>query len=352
MRVSAVVALTVLSVACASPVQEGERRYRDGDLVGALEVWRSVPEDSEGYERARAKIGAIEPELERLGEQYKQRAAESEKQGRLAEAILDYRLALGLQPGDAGTLDHVQELARSLASRSAELESRYHSAFQSGDLTTAHQALTQLRALEPFDASLETEARLLDEALAAAVEEHMDVGRRAFADGNHTAASRSFREVLALDPGNEAARGYLSYIASMRRERESAAAIADPGALVSDADMRAEAFHQRALAAERRGEPYAAIRYELRALETSPSHPAARQHLRELRRRLAGEVEALVEAGRIAFREEDLQAALDLWRRALLVDPDNERVVAYIGRVSQQIENLERLRAAPEGNGS
>ena len=52
-------------------------------------------------------------------------------------------------------------------------------------------------------------------------------------------------------------------------------------------------------------------------------------------------------AGRTAFREEDLQSALDLWRRALLVDPRNERVIAYIGRAERQLQNLERLRANP-----
>jgi tetratricopeptide (TPR) repeat protein len=131
----------------------------------------------------------------------------------------------------------------------------------------------------------------------------------------------------------------------MRRESEAAAAIAADGG--TDAELRAEGFHQSAVAAERRGDPYAAIRYELQALETAPDHAAARRHLAQLRRGQADEVEALVEAGRIAFREEDLRAAIDLWRRALLVDPDNERVIAYLGRASQQLENLERLRASP-----
>lgn len=351
MRGRAIAVLAALLAGCTTPVQEGERLYREGDRLAALETWRSVPEGSDEYASAHARLASLEPDFERQVVQYEERAAEYERQGRLAEAILDYRLALALQPNDE-TLDHVQKLARNLASRRAELESRYAQAFEAGDLAAARRSLGELRGLDPFDASLETDARLLGEALQKAVAHDMEEGRSAFAAGRHGAASRSFRSVLDLEPGNEAARGYLSYIATMRREREAAAAIADADSFVSDAEMRAEGFHQRALAAERRGEPYAAIRYELRAIETSPHHPAARRHLAELRRRMSGDVEALVEAGRIAFREEDLQSALDLWRRALLVDPDNERVLAYIGRVSQQIENLERLRASPDADGS
>ena len=65
------------------------------------------------------------------------------------------------------------------------------------------------------------------------------------------------------------------------------------------------------------------------------------------RARLAGEVQGLVEAGREAFGEERLDAALDYWRRALLIDPENERIQAYIARAERQLESLERLRDTP-----
>ena len=62
------------------------------------------------------------------------------------------------------------------------------------------------------------------------------------------------------------------------------------------------------------------------------------------------EVESLVDEGREAFREERLDAALDAWRQALLIDPHNERIQAYIARAERQLENLERLRAT-DANG-
>ncbi|MDJ0852032.1 MAG: hypothetical protein QNK04_26985 [Myxococcota bacterium] len=340
------------ALGCATPLEQGEALYRDGDHLGALEQWRSVSPGSEGYERARKRIAELEPEFDRLAVEYRESAQRYERQDRLAEAILDARLALQLEP-DPETLAHVQQLARTLAARKADLGERYRKAFDGGDLASARTTLTTLRRLDPFDAALESESRVLDEALRNAVGNRMAAGRRAFAAGRHKTAAREFRRVLTLEPGNESARGYLSYIATMRRETESVggrpAPFAAPGSEVSDASVRAEGFHQSSLAAERRGEPYAAIRYELRALETDPEHAGARRHLKALRGRLSGEVEALVEAGRIAFREEELQSALALWRRAVLIDPDNERVLAYIGRAEQQLENLERLRATRDG---
>jgi len=63
----------------------------------------------------------------------------------------------------------------------------------------------------------------------------------------------------------------------------------------------------------------------------------------------AAQVESLVEAGRAAFGDEQLETALDLWRRALLIDPENERIQAYIARAERQLETLEQLRAERGG---
>ena len=84
------------------------------------------------------------------------------------------------------------------------------------------------------------------------------------------------------------------------------------------------------------------------ALKADRAHESARRHLLELRKRLSGRVESLIDAGRTQFKNEDLQAALDSWRRALLLEPGNERAKAYAARAERQLENLELLRAEPD----
>ncbi len=353
MRAAHVATFALLLTGCTTPLERGERLYRQGDRLNALESWRAVPETASDHAEVLKRIEVVEAEFERLVVQYKQRGRYYEERGRLAESILNYRLALKLQHEDAATLAHVQQLARILAARKEELQQSFQVASDAGDLALARRGLARLRSLDPFDPELETDERQFQDALRTEVTRRLGAGRRGFLSGNQQAAQQAFRSVLELDPDNESARGYLAYLATIRLDGQEATGRPGvfelPDRFASDAQIRAEGFYQNALAAEHRGDPYAAIRNDLRALQADADHASARRHLTALRGRLAGEVDGLIEAGRQAFRSEDLQSALDLWRQAVLLDPDNERARAYTARAEQQLQNLERLRSEPVG---
>ena len=356
-RLACAIAVAALATAaCTSPVEQGERLYREGDRLGALVLWRAIPENSRAYPAVKQRIEVVEAEFQRLVVRYKQRARYFESKGRLAESILNDRLALELQPDDAATLAGVQKMARVLATQKAELLTQYRAAFAAGDLGVARRTLAQLHTLDAFDPELETEARTLGEALRSEVSKQIAMGRRAFASGNYPAAQKAFVAVLELDPDNESAQGYISYIDTLMQERSKppgktgkpASGLSNRETFASQAEIRAEGFYQNGLAAARRGDAYAAIRQQLFALGANSEHVAAQRELSRLRRSLAPEVEKLIESGRKAFRNEDIQSALDDWRLALLVDPENERARAYISHAERQLENLERMRSEPE----
>ncbi len=47
----AIFALVALALAgCGTPLAAGERLYREGDRLGALETWRVIPEDDAARE--------------------------------------------------------------------------------------------------------------------------------------------------------------------------------------------------------------------------------------------------------------------------------------------------------------
>jgi len=345
-------ALLALSWAgCGTPLATGERLYREGDRLAALETWRAIPEDDSGHEKAQERIAVVEEEFHQLVVRYKQRARYFEAKDRLAESIVNYRLALKLQPDDAETLAHVQDLARKIVSERRVLRAQYRADFEAGHLARAGASLEQLRTLDPFDPALQAEERELREGLQESITQLLAVGRRGFSDGNYAAAERAFRSVLEVDQSNESARGYLSYIETIRRASRTAggepAAFEPPETFASDAEIRAEGFHQNALAAEASGDRFAAIGHDLQALNAFANHAGARRHLTEIRRQLTPQVDILIEEGRTHFRNEDLQSALDSWQRALLVDPGNQRARAYAARAVRQLENLERLRSEP-----
>ncbi len=346
-------ALLVLSWAgCATPLATGERLYREGDRLAALETWRAIPEGDAGHEKAQEQIAVVEEEFDQLVVRYKQRARYFEAKERLAESIINYRLALKLQPDDAETLAHVQDLARKVVRERLALRAQYRADFEAGYLAKAGASLEQLRTLDPFDPELQAEERELNAGLQQSITKLLAVGRRGFSEGNHLAAERAFQSVLAVDPDNESARGYLSYIETIRRASQSLggepAAFEPPEAFASDAEIRAEGFHQNALAAAASGDHFAAISHDLQAMNAFADHAGARQHLAKTRQQLAPQVDVLIEEGRTHFRNEDLQSALDSWQRALLVDPGNERAQAYAARAVRQLENLERLRSEPD----
>ena len=223
---------------CASSGQSGELLYSAGDLHGAIEAWRAADPDG-----LAPRIAAVEQELEARVQRYIANAQTLEREGRIAEALLDYRLALELRPDDAANLAHIQQLARSAVAQRTALLDAYRDVRARGDYAAAEPALEKLRRLDPFEPAYQSEEIRLRAA-----------------------------------------------IAEERRAR-----------------------HERARAAR------------------------------------AAQVESLVEAGRAAFGDEQLETALDLWRRALLIDPENERIQAYIARAERQLETLEQLRAERHG---
>lgn len=352
MRRLAAAGLAALLFACTTPLELGERRYQEGEPLAALGIWRGIDDDAFEYDAAQQRIAEVEQEFEQLVRYYKKRAIYYEERGRLAESVLNYRLALKLQQEDRATLAHVQSLVRRLANEREAERQKMRDAFAQGDLAGAHTALERLRTLDPFSPETTNDARQLETALATEIERRLARGRRGFSSGDHVAAEQAFRSALELDPSNETAQGYLSFIERIRaQERETAAARSgapEPREVgASDVEIRAEGLFRNALAAEQQGEPFDAIRWDIRALRADPQHARARRHLESLRARMRPEIAGLIESGRRKFQQEDLQAALDLWRRALLIDPANAEAREYAERAEQLLENLDRLRGAP-----
>ncbi len=347
---AALVAL-IAATACTTALELGERRYSEGDRLGALETWRAINDDAFGYERAQQRILEVQTEFEQLARRYQQRARYYEEKGQLSESVLNYRLALRLRPDDPATLEHVQSVVRSLAARRSELMGDVQRAFARGDLASARRAVEALRLLDPFWPETTAADGQLDAALGAEVNRLLARGRRGFTSGNLNSAQSAFEDVLALDPDNDSARGYLSYIDRIRVEEREITATQravrriDPQEVAaSEAEIRAEGAHQNALAAERAGDAYRAIGLDLAALRADPKHASARNHLTLVRARMQPQVDDLLQAGQRKFKQEDLQGALDQWRRALLIEPDNAQAREYGARAERMLENLDRMR--------
>jgi tetratricopeptide (TPR) repeat protein len=350
-------AALLLAAGCASRLDTADELYRNGALREAVGVWRSVPASSEERGRAEQRLSVVEDQVGRMLRRFEKQAAFFEAEGRLAEAVLYYRLALKLDPERGATLDHVQKLARELHVRAEELRSSMLASLERGDLVTASRQADELLAVNPLDPSVQIDARQVQHAIAAEVTRNMEQGRRAYAAGDLGSARTSFEAARALDAGNEEALGYLSYIelAARRAERravERAAAAAATSSLSTPGrvqprseELVAEGHFRKGEDAERRGEPFRALEEYARALQAYRDHAGARSGQERLRRQLADRVPALYADGKRFFQDDDLHNALKSWSQVLLIQPDHPQAADNAQRARRILERLEEIQS-------
>ena len=330
-------------LACLSPLRRGEQLYRQGDVRAAIDVWRAVPDSSRDHEAVQARLDVVRAEFERRLTRYQKRAEFFEAEQRLAEAVLYYRLAYKMDPERRPLLDRVQKLVRELRARTNEERAGLADALEAGDLIAASLHADRLEALDPFDPAVQIEIRQAHAATGASIQQHMARGEMAYAAGDRASARREFEEVLRLDPYEERALGYLSYIDRFEA-LEARHQLPPPPISISQEEIIAEGHYRSAIAAEQTGETFQAIRQYETALSVNPKHEGARRKLVALRARHKPRVDGLYQRGKRYFQEEDLHNALRMWRQALAIDPDDGRTRENVERAERMLARLEEIQ--------
>jgi len=332
-RLAGACALLLCVLGCAQAYERGERLYSQGDVPGALDAWRSIPESSREYARAHARLETIEAELAATLARYEKRAEFFEGEGRLAEAVLYYRLALKLDPDRPATLERVQTLFRAQHEQEAAQRERLSRALAAGNLREANAAADKLSRINPFDPGIQIEVRQVYAETGAQVLRSLEDGKRAYANGDRAGAAAAFSRALELDPENEAA------------ERSAAAGVhAPPPPTPSSQEILAEGHFRAGQQAEEQGDPYRAIEEYMAALEVDDKHAGARQRLAALRQELQPRLPGLVEQGKHYFQSEDLEKALSVWHDALLIAPDDQRTKENVDRAERILSRLEEIQ--------
>jgi tetratricopeptide (TPR) repeat protein len=347
------VAAGLIAAGCASRLDLADQLYRDGALREAVAVWRSIPEDSSERGRAEERLRVVEGELGRMLRRFEKQAAFFESEGRLAEALLYYRLALKIDPERPATLDHVQKLARELAARGARLSAGMTESLRTKDLNSASQQANELLVVNPLDPAVQIDVRQVRHAIAAEILHEMESGRRAYAAGDWPTARRAFEAVRALEPGHEEALGYLSYIDRAERPQPAPAqqerlAAPAPSARLRGApraeQLLAEGHFRKGQEAERIARPFRALEEYQRALRDDPEHEGARRALERLRHELAERVPTLYENGKRYFQDDDLHNALKNWNQVLLIQPEHTQAAENAERAQRILERLEEIQ--------
>jgi tetratricopeptide (TPR) repeat protein len=180
--------------AAAAAFQEGLALYEGGDLAGAGESFAAAAAAAPEFAAAHAWAGRVALEA-----------------GRPSAALAAYRAAAALRPDDA-SLDYFVRLARTQVDFGVAAGRAYHAglaAYDAGDLDGAAGR---------FEATVA--------ANAAFAEAWAWLGRVRQEQGRFADAERAWAQVVALDPLDERARGFLN----LAREQHAYRGTDDPGA--------------------------------------------------------------------------------------------------------------------------
>jgi len=352
-------ALVGLASACVTRYEVGSNLYREGDLRGALETWRGIQPGEADHELAKTQITVVEAEFGRMLRRYEKRAEFYERENRLAEALLSYRLALKLAPDQPTLLARVQTLVRKLDKAERETLATMRTQLQAGKLKDANESARQLEELNPFNPSLQVDVRQVRAALGERVLRYLEegkaeIGKAIYADSRERART-NFQRVLDLDPKNKAALGYLSYLEELTEARKNArggdgSEVATQMPTPAQSEILAEGHYTSARRAERNGDPFAALVQYDQALRLNPKHPRAGAARDDLRAQLQPKIDELEARAKRYFQEEDLQNAVLMWRRVLLIQPRRESAAYNLARAERMLARLEELQAGESGS--
>lgn len=353
------VALALAAAGCAAdPLARGEARYRDGDLAGAVGLWRTVPPGSPAHREAQARITRATAFAARLVAERLAQAEAYRAESRFAEAIRMYREALALEPAQPDVVARLNGLARRLAREKAAGHGRVAARLAAGDFAAAYDELVVLKILDPLDTDVLEQLEALEPARAAQARRLLDEARGLASRGQLAAARASAARALDYDPLAPEAEALLADIARRQWAGSEAADAAEPraagrraaggslaaGGRTSGIAAGPAAALRRGLALKEAGQPIEALRELARAAEASPRDGQLAAALLTLRGVLQSRVEQFFVQGIRYYRAERMQPAIEQWETVLLIDPGHEKARLYIDKARKVLEKLEAIR--------
>jgi len=340
--------LLFCSLACAtrpairpgsSPYEEGLANFQKGELLGAIQEWEKVEPGHPRYEQTREMINVANGILFELVTLHLQCGGNLEKEGRLAEALKEYRRSLILDPrrkeGEDG-IRRVQEILAPLVKYHLDLAQEYEGNGQ------FRQALDEIRLITVFDPD-NVEARYrsvqLEARVESAAEDHYKAGLLYFQEKEYRSARREMAAVLSLKSDHEGARGYLIEIDQILQAQKKAETKSESPFSSQFRERRAKIMELRA-----KGD-WVQVRKEAKSLlEIDPYDSEAKDLLKLAEVRCREKADLLFQEGIRSFQEEDLDLAISYWIQVLSLNANHEKAREYLEKASLMREKIRRIR--------
>ena len=309
----------------------------------------------EERERKREVARMLEEEKTRRIETHAQLAKQAFEQNSFAAALEEWNIVLEYDPENVQAKENVKKAKEALAARTeeeaktADRHAKLHVLLEvgaehinQGDLGAALLRFKQANDLEPGNAEAARGIRQTDSLIAIQAASNAALAEELAASGKYIEAYSAWTKVLLLSPENEKAR---------RGIEASKSAVETVGRDLAEARRRIGALtlYANAVRAYDREDYKEAKTQLLEMLKLYPSDQEGLRLAEKIEERLSPErpkveenVKRLYLEGMNYFNSGEYEKAIESWKKILAADPQNETVARNIEKAKARLSSGER----------
>lgn len=350
---SAIILLVPLSLCSCAPwiithqrpssYEVGLSYFQKGDLVAAIQEWERVRPEDRHFGPSKKMMNAANGILSELVTLHLRLGSNLEKEGRLTEALREYRRATLLDPrrGDAkGKVKETLAILAPLVKYHLSLAKSYE---EEGKLQEALTEYRLVQVFDPDDPEAQEKVIRLSDRIESEARAHYEAGLHLFRQTKYHLAEREMKLVLYIKPDHEGARRYLEAIEKFLQEERAG----DKIALTLNLELKERRARLQELIIR---EDWIQARKEARSLlEIDPYDQEVKDQLSLAEARYREKVEAFFQRGIQYFLEERLDLAISMWRSVLTMDPNHLKAKEYLEKANLMREKIRHIREQRDG---
>ncbi len=237
----------------------------------------------------------------------------------------------------------------------------------------AMRTYAQVFRIAPYRAETAAELKDVELRLGSYIQNLIDTGDSLRQRKDNTRARRSYELALELDPSNEPASARLDEMENLSRENVNAILSRARSLLTRNQLDEAQTEYERVLAIEPKnsqaraglntirnrrakaafdqakslydeGKYSEALALLVEVVQKDERNSDARRYLEQTRKILEPEVEKIFKIGLQFYVKEEYRRAMEMWDKALLIQPHHASTLEYRKRAEEKLKALEQLK--------